>query len=85
MTVTLMKMRKIERNKGTLFLVERLENTMESLAMLMILMIKSLECIRKTTKNFTLRNPNQLKKMKLKKNQKMKMKILNKYNIKNKT
>jgi hypothetical protein len=85
MTVTLMKMRKIERNKGTLFLAESLENTMESLAMLMILMIKRLECIRKTAKNCTLRNPNQLKKMKMKRSQIMKMKMLNKFNIKNKT
>ena len=32
-----------------------------------------------------LKSPNQLKKMKLKKNQIMKMKISNKFNIKNKT
>jgi len=84
MIVTLMKMRKIERNKG-MFQVEKLENIVVSLAKLMILMIKSLECIRKKPKNYMLKSPNQLKKMKLKKNQIMKMKISNKFNIKNKT
>ena len=84
MIVTLMKMRRIEMNKG-MFLVEKLGNIVVSLAKLMILMIKRLECIRKKPKNSMLKSPNQLKKMKLKKNQIMKMKISNKFNIKNKT